>query len=284
MKNHTAAVPGKTAGGILTGLCVVLGVSSACAAVISNPVLATGPDAIDPPGGRNDLNLAIPGAASKTDLLNTPGFGVYGNLQTWFGVDFSVGTFPNATAVNIYTFADRPDFRTTFVGEPGRNAGSGTGAAAAYTSGPASPSGGESLFFGTSAANVWTVEFGSYDSETATFTPGVGVAAAGFTFSRNTAATAGTTWKAEFFDGEVSLSLQVVDAGVAQNVSGLFGYIAQPGETITRIVLGGPGTSYNDRNHFIDDFGFAAVPEPSTFALAGLGIALLALRRRFVVR
>jgi len=274
----------KAAERLLAGLCLALGSIASFAAVINNPTLASGGDAIDPAGGRNDLNLAIPGAAGKTDLLSTAGFGVYGNLQTWFGVDFSVGTAPNATATNIYTFNDRPDFRTVFVGEPNRNSGSGTGAAAAYTSGPNAPAGGESLFFGTSAANVWTVEFGTYDSDTGIFTAGVGVAAAGFTFSRNTAATIATTWKAEFFDGETSLSLQTVNAGTAQNVSGLFGYIAPPGETITKIVLGGPGASYNDKNHFIDDFGFAAVPEPSTFALAGLGIALLALRRRSVVR
>ncbi len=198
-----------------------------------------------------------------------------------------MGTTPNATATNYYTFTDRPDVRTTFVGEANRNSGSGTGAAAAYTSGPASPSSGESLFFGTSGANVWTVEFGTYDSDTATFVPGVGVAAAGFTFSRNTAATVATTWKAEFLDGEVSLSLQTVNAGTAQNVSGLFGYVAQPGETITRIVLGGPGASYDNKNHFIDDLGFAAVvPEPSVFALTGLGLAtwLLAARRRQAAR
>lgn len=154
-------------------------------------------------------------------------------------------------------------------------------AAAAYTSGASTPAGGESLFFGTASTNVLTISFGNYDATSQTFTANAGVPAAGFTFSRNTLADATTTWKADFFDGSTLLSSQTVNAGTAQNVAALFGYIAQPGEQITQIVLGGPGTAYNNKNHFLDDFGFAPVPEPSALALAGLGLATLVARLRF---
>lgn len=45
-------------------------------------------------------------------------------------------------------------------------------------------------------------------------------------------------------------------------------------------VLGGPGSAYDNRNHFLDDFGFAPVPEPSALVLAGLGLATLVRRMR----
>jgi hypothetical protein len=50
-----------------------------------------------------------------------------------------------------------------------RSTAHGIGGAAAYTSGPASPVGGESLFFGTASQNVLTIEFGKYDSDSQTF-------------------------------------------------------------------------------------------------------------------
>lgn len=265
-----------TVGAFLVCGLALSGVTSA--AVIANPALATGPDAIDPAGGRNDLNLVVPGAATKPDVLAVPDFGVYGNQQTWFGVDFSVGVAPNATAVNYYTFNDRPDFRTTFVGEPNRNSGSGTGGAAAYTSGPASPLGGESLFFGTSNQNTWTVDFGTYIETDATFAADQGVGAVGFAFMRNSLAAVPTVWKATFYDGDTILSAQTVEAGTAQNVAALFAYIAGPDEQITRVVVGSPtGTQYDNKNHFIDDFGFAPlIPEPATLgAIALTGLALL---------
>jgi hypothetical protein len=142
--------------------------------------------------------------------------------------------------------------------------------------------GGESLFFGTSSSNVLTIEFGAYDSINQTFSANSGVIAAGFTFSRNTAATVDTIWNVSFFDGATLLSAQNIGAGQAQNVAGLFGYIAQPGEEITRIVVGGGTSFYNDKNHFIDDFGFAVVPEPSAALLSSLGLLALLSRHRRV--
>ena len=68
------------------------------------------------------------------------------------------------------------------------------------------------------------------------------------------------------------------------NDAGLFGYIAQSGEQITKIVLGGAGTSYDNRNHFVDDFGFAPVPEPSALVLGGLGLAVLVRQLRIRAR
>lgn len=253
------------------------GVAIGHAAEIS-PTLVFGPNAIAPPGARNSLNLTVSGAASKAALEAVADYGV--NQGLWTGLTASSGTAPTATSTNYLTFTGRPDVSFNFVGEAGRNTQSGTGGAAAYTSGASSPVGGESLFFGTASTNVLTIEFGDYDPILQTFTANAGVPAAGFTFARNTAATATTTWQAEFFDGASVVSSQTINAGTAQNVAALFGYIAQPGEQITKIVLGGSGTAYDNRNHFLDDFGFAPVPEPSAVMLAGLGLATLFVRLR----
>jgi hypothetical protein len=247
------------------------------AAVIA-PTLTTGSNAIDPTGGRNDLNLTVPAAATKAALEAVTGFGVM--QGPWTGLTASTGTNPTAASTNILTFSDRPDVSFSFIGEPGRNTQSGTGGAAAYTSGPTSPVGGESLFFGTASTNVLTIEFGQYDALTESFSANAGVAAAGFTFARNTAATAATTWNVSFFDGATLLSAQSVGAGTGTNVAALFGYITQPGETITRIVVGGTGSAYDNKNHFLDDFGFAAIPEPSAALLGSLGLLALLRRKR----
>lgn len=246
------------------------------AAVVTNPTLVFGGGSIAPAGARNSLNLTVSGAATKTNLEAVTDYGVFQGL--WTGLTASVGTSPTATSTNYFTFTNRPDVSFAFVGEPARNTQSGTGTGAAYTSGAATPVGGESLFFGTAASNVLTIEFGDYDAGTSTFTANAGVSAAGFTFSRNTLATAATTWKADFFDGSTLLSSQSLGAGTAQNVAALFGYIAQPGEQITKVVIGGTGTSYDNKNHFVDDFGFAPVPvpEPTAVVMAGLGVAIVA--------
>lgn len=256
--------------------------TDAGAAVVTNPTLVSGTNSIAPVGARNSLNLTVPTAATKANLEALPDYGVFQGL--WTGLTASTGTAPTAASTNYFTFTNRPDVSFAFVGESGRNTQSGTGTGAAYTSGASTPVGGESLFFGTAATNVLTIEFGEYDSGSSTFTANVGVSAAGFTFSRNTAATATTTWKADFFNGSTLLSSQTLNAGTAQNVAALFGYIAQPGEQITRVVIGGSGTSYDNKNHFVDDFGFAPVPEPTAVVLAGLGLTVavagLRMRRR----
>lgn len=256
---------------------LALGMAQSHAAVVA-PTLVTGSNSIDPSGGRNDLNLTVTGAATKAALEAVTDFGVM--QGPWTGLTASAGTAPTATSTNIFTFIDRPDVSFSFVGESGRNTASGTGGAAAYTSGPATPVGGESLFFGTSSSNVLTIEFGEYNSLTQTFTANAGVLAAGFTFARNTAATTATTWNVSFYDGATLLSAQTIGAGTAQTVAALFGYIAQPGEEITRIVVGGSGSAYNDKNHFLDDFGFAPIPEPGAALLGGLGLLALLRRRR----
>lgn len=247
-------------------------------AAVLSPTLVTGSNSIDPAGGRNDLNLSVSGAAAKASLEDFPGFAVM--QGPWTGFTASVGSVPDAVGVNYLTFNDRPDVRFSFVGEPGRNSPSGTGGAAAYTSGPASPLGGESLFFGTDSRNILTIEFGAYDALTETFAAGTGVLAAGFTFARNTAAAVSTSWKVEFFDGATLLSSQSVNAGTNQSAAALFGYISQPGEQITRIVIGGSGTAYDNKNHFVDDFGFAAIPEPASALFFPLAALALIHRRR----
>lgn len=259
---------------------LALTVSLPAAVIDGDARLVTGGDQIDPTGGRNDLNLTATGTgvATKASLIAVNG---YATVQSFTGLDASTGTVPNATGNNIFTFSDRPDMRISFVGEPGRNSPSGTGGAAAYTSGPASPAGGESIFFGTDARNAMTIEFGTWADSA--FTANAGVAAAGLTFSRNTAAATATTWKAFFYDGITLLSEQSVAAGLTQTVASLFGYVAGPGESITRIVIGGTGSgaAYDSKNHFVDDIGFAAIPEPSAFAaLAGLGVLGAAATRR----
>lgn len=252
--------------------------ASANAAVISgDSLLVTGANQIDPTGGRNDINLTATSTggavATKATLEAVSG---YATIQNFTGLDGSAGTAPNATGSNVWDFTLRPDMRISFLGEAGRNAGSGTGGAAAYTSGPTTPLGGESLFFGTAASNVMTIEFGTLASSV--FTADQGVAAAGFTFSRNTSSPSGE-WRVSFFDGATLLSSQSVSTGNGTNFAALFGYVATSGQSITKIEIGGDGSNYNSTNAFVDDIGFAPVPEPST-ALLSLGALGLLLRRR----
>ena len=263
---------------------LALTTSLSAAVVDGDARLVAGADQIDPAGGRNDLNLTATsaggGAVATKAALSA--FAGYASVQSFTGLDASAGTTPTATGANIFTFTDRPDMRVSFLGEPGRNAGSGTGGAASYTSGPATPLGGESIFFGTNGANQMTIEFGEWDGSS--FTAAASVAAAGFTFSRNTAAAVDTFWVARFFNGETLLSRQEVSAGRSVAVAALFGYVAEPGQSITRIEIGGPslGINYDNKNHFVDDIGFAAaIPEPAAFAVfAGLGSLGLAVTRR----
>ncbi len=269
---------------LLTTLAAVALTSSVihAAVITGDGLLVTGANQIDPTtglnAGRNDINLTTSAtggsAANKATLEGVSG---YGTIQQFTGLDASTGTAPDATGFNIWTFTDRPDMRISFLGESGRNAGSGTGGAASYTSGPATPLGGESLFFGTAASNVMTIEFGTYASSV--FTADQGVAAAGFTFSRNTVSASGE-WRVSFFDGATLLSAQSVSTGSGTNLAALFGYVATGGQSITSIQIGGLGTNYNSTNAFVDDIGFAAVPEPSTVALLGLGAFALAAKRR----
>jgi hypothetical protein len=65
-------------------------------------------------------------------------------------------------------------------------------------------------------------------------------------------------------------------------VAALFGYIVQSGEQIKRVVIGGAGTAYDNKNHFVDDFGIAPLPEPKSVVMAGVAAAILIAGRRML--
>jgi hypothetical protein len=224
----------------------------ACAqgAVITDPTLATGPEALDPVSGpmagRQNVTHVANGASRKEALLAVPGFAV---MQSFEGFDGAV-----KSPVNRVEFTGgRPSVTFTINSTTGYGGvASGAGDVGAFTSGPAQPAVGESIYIGSTINDLrYEMEF----SEP--------VAAAGFTIAR----TLGTTgsepvWSAAFFaaDGTL-LSRQSASVGHAPNVAALFGHVAAPGRPIARVVFGKDERSTHflmgNAQIFLDDFGFA---------------------------
>lgn len=83
-------------------------------------------------------------------------------------------------------------------------------------------------------------------------------------------------------DDTTVLSTQSFDGvGIGAGANGLFGHIATDGDTIGKIKLNVtfPGDDYQITVG-MDDLGFAAIPEPSTWTLVVGAFGLLFLFRR----
>ena len=251
----------------------------ALAGVITDPVLFTGPDAIDPTTGANagDLNATglVGGAATKAALTSTPGFGV---IQDFIGFDNASGA-----KVNFITFNDpaQPDIRVTTTSYNGSGGGSSNNftTSGLVLSGGNKGIGDSNQFIGSggyapNAASI--IEFGTYDPTSGEFVADRAVCATGFMISQNAAAVA-RTWTAEFKDSAANvLSTQTIDAGA--NSAFLFGHI-EGTDKIASIALGITGGG--DAGTFMDDLGFAVcIPEPSSGLLGLMLLLPLGARRR----
>lgn len=264
--------------------CVIC--DAAKAAVISDPTLVTGADAIDPllpdpNAGVLDATSLVPGAATKSDLTSLPSFGVIQNFNG-FTSRTTQGAAAGVPAVNYFSFTDpnRPDARISSLSGNGSGGGgdSGGSTSGATTSPPA---GTTDQYLGsnvTTGGFKQTIEFGTYDAGTSTFTADQSVSAAGFMITRINAVA--TNWTATFYDASNTV-LSTQTTGVIQStttrVAVLFGYFSSSAN-IRRVEVVFQGAV----NTFFDDLGFTSsvvVPEPASFALCGLAGCLLSGHR-----
>lgn len=244
--------------------------ASANAAVMTNPTLATGPDSIDPAGGALDATATVSGAETKAGLTSTTGFGV---IQSFTGLN----TAATGTVVNYvdFTSGSNPDIRLTSLSFNG----SGGAQSNNFTT-----SAGTSFFIGSGGftgvgQKALIIDFGSFTSPS-TFTADSAVSALGFMVT-TAAKNLPRTITATFFDS----SNGVLDTQTFSNAPAssalLFGHI-EPTNAISRVeltVTNGTGTD-TDNGLFIDDLGFAVIPEPSVALLSFVSLGLLLRRRR----
>jgi len=250
--------------------------SSLSAAVITDPALTTkasGTVPIDPTGSR-EVNIEL-GNISKA-ALNVSSIA---SMQNWAG-------FSGSTNIVNFTAASQPDFRFAIAGT---NVSSQSGSQTNLTSGTASVTSGASgmtlsgLTTPSSGSLTLTIDVGSYDTGTQVFTTGtVGLATVAFTLSN---VRGGITLSADFYSSSgllTSLGPQsgtnstVPDGGAGNNI--LFAYQGDgtAAHSVTQIVITRTWTNNPSSVQGLDDFGFIAVPEPETWAMAGLGSLLLA--------
>jgi hypothetical protein len=239
-------------------------IGPARAGVVLNPILSTGPGAIDPVtpspnAGARDATAIVAGAATKAALEGTPGFGV---VQTFVGL-----TAVANLNVNYISFTDpaTPDVRITTTSYNGSGGGNSANFTTSGTTGSGNVALNSGQFIGSggfTAGAASIIEFGTYDATAASFVADRTVSAAGYMISQNTG-TAARVWTVKFKDASNNLlSTQVQSTTPSQSV--LFGLIA---DGIARIELGISGSG--DAGTFMDDLGFAptAIPEPSTVLL-----------------
>lgn len=249
---------------IIAGILAITA-ASAHAAVVTNPTLITGADSIDPTGGV-EASGTVTGAATKAALTSTTGFGV---IQTFTAFN----TPASGINVNYVDFTTGPDIRIT---SQSYNS-SGGGNSVNFAS-----SGSSSFFIGSggyaSVGNPLAVviEFGSFTSPS-TFAADQAVSTVGFMLNQNANAIA-RTWTATFFDASNEV-LSTQSSAANANSSLLFG-LTESSNNIRRVelVIGGGG----DAGSFIDDLGFAVIPEPSAALLSSLGLLALLSRHRRV--
>lgn len=254
-------------------LACTLGLSSLAGAVLLNPPLVSGPDAIDPTSGpllgRQNITTRAVGAPAKEALLALPGFAV---VQSFPGFEGAV-----RSPVNRIEFGGSlPDIAFTINATTGYGGcQSGANEKSAFTSGPAAGQEGVSIYIGDNVnETAYTIEFAEP------------VRAVAFTVARTLTADAGAmpSWVASFYDAQGTLlERQFANPGREANVAALFGRISPASAgLIKRVVFGRdiPGTPFvmGSGAVFLDDIGFApAGPVAAARAPGGVARPPLAL-------
>ncbi len=250
--------------------------TAATAAVIVNPRLVTGVNAIDPTGAE-ELDLNAVGAVAPATLTGRPDFSV---VQRFIGTGFQrpQGGVGNS---DFLTFTDptTPDIRlTAAVG--GTSTGANTNNVGLATSEDSS------IFLGNGTLR-YVIDFGDYDAGTEAFEANVNpVAAAGFTLVRQDSPTDSRQFSVDFLGDDGSILATQTHADDITNPEGsdvFYGFEAPAGSAIGSIVIrltNGDGATLGG-NLGLDDLGFTSVvPEPGSAALAFVGLGFLGLRRR----
>ncbi len=254
-------------------------------AIITDPTLVGGSDAIDPSGSEliDTLPTTDSGktAATQTEVEGVSGFQA---IQSFSGFDDKSG----ATWDNIINFTDAGladiAFETTT-----QTATSNNGDVASSTG--RSTSGSSHIYTrnNSGGARSWgyLIDFGSYDTGSTTFDATANSVAA-FAFTLVSLDT-GHSATATFYDNDDNvLSVQSMigndtdpDVGGGAGTDGLFALVADSGSSIGKVSLlvnMGSGSS----SIGMDDVGFAMVPEPSSLLLlttAGIAVCLSRFRK-----
>jgi len=269
MRKFTQGAGGRMAAtGILA--CAVTAVS-ASGAVVTDPTLTSGANAIDPAG-----SVAVTYTAStvtQADLESIPSFAA---IQGW-------GGFTDQS--NIVTFTDTtlPAIRFTPSGTFNTATGTGVSTSASYaTSGTSF----DKLQVGASGSTVtYTIDFGTYDGSS--FVAGAAsVRAVGFCITNYD--TAGDTVTATFRNaaGAVLSTQTATEADVTTSGAAFFGLdtgsTVAAADAISSVAIAYTQGTANDAIG-LDDFGFTPtvpVPEPAALALLSLAAAFTLPGRR----
>jgi len=246
---------------------LIFSANTAFGAVITDPTLASGSNAINP----NGLSLAAgdqPGDSTPmTTLEARSDFRV---LQDYAGFTKTGGD--NNPNIVSFTDPDTPDIRFSYIDSP-KNDGEETDTTTSS---------------GTSAmrlqvAGELLIEFGTYDSGSSTFTADRTSDAVSFMFNQWRFAGGGTiTLTADYLDSQGgTIKSQSVTQTSPQNVDGPTRntYFAWEAPSIAAVSLTRSGDIKSNINTF-DDFGFTIIPEPGSLALMGLGGLLMLGRGR----
>ncbi len=258
-----------------------MGLSAAVhAAIIVDPALVTGANAIDPAGSetidsRPGQNLTGGNRTAEVNFITEANLEARSDFK---GAIQSLGTGMGGTTnyIQFTTDASLADIRITSSTTAADIANSGR-----VTSGTAG--------FAQSAQGTVLFEFGDFDGTT--FTLGKVVDAVGFTIG-NVRFTNGSSFQVLFKNslGNVVSTQNItgVDEGGTGSSGGIEGFFSYAGDAtlangIASILV--TRTGGGNINTSIDDFGFTSaistgIPEPASFALLGLGGLLMLGRRR----
>jgi len=245
---------------------LIFSASTAFGAVITDPTLASGSNAINPNGLSLDAGDQPGDSTSMATLEARSDFRV---LQDYAGFT-STGGAKNPNIVS-FTDPDTPDIRFSYISGP-------NSAGEELTSTPTSS--------GSSAMRLQVegellIEFGTYDSGSKTFTADRTSDAVSFMFNQWDFVNGGgtITLTAEYLDsqGDTIKSQIVTDTanpGPDRNT-----YFAWEAPSIAAVSFTRSGDVRSNLNTF-DDFGFTIIPEPGSLALMGLGGLLMLGRGR----